>query len=714
MSETVAFQWVEVEGFRGFRHRQRVLLDASAVLIVGPNGTGKTSFFDAVQWLLVGSLQRLERWRVRKNDEHIVNRYRGLDPAVVEAELEIGGTRVRLRRQGRYDSGFLEWHTDDESLRGEDAERRLEEALTARPGQDIRRLLMTSALLQQDVVREVLEHKPAERYEQLAALLGLDELGAFAAAVRNRADRLAVAGKTARQALEKEEDQATNLRDRIAGLENDMRLAEDVRVARGRIAARVEALEPTVRVSPLPATSADAALLQQAARAAGEQLAGLVRAARDLADRRAVVDVPSPDAIEQLEQTAASAGQRVHEAKAAADAAEASLDEALGRSSKLQALAVHALDLLGPECPVCGKDIDEHDVRDRLHQRLDAQSDQELTVAASASETARLGLGLAQKELDQAKKQLAPALAARQQAQQLERDEELWRQVCATFDLPDGAPLEISVLSAIKAGDLGTADSVLGALRAVWTAAADLAAVLRTDTSDTRLTELRAQLRRAEELIETLKARVRLVSAQEEKGKLLQRATTRAVTAVNGKRFKRLAPTVQDIFGRLDPHPSFKTLDFNLDVYREKGIASPVARDETESVDADPLLVFSSSQANVTALSYFLALGWAAGREALPFVLLDDPLQSMDDVNVLGFADLCRHIRRQRQLVVSTHERRLASLLERKLAPRSNSERTRVIEFTAWTRDGPEIEQRLVEPQLAEGRQRSVVPLTAT
>src|SRR3954447_13314887 len=129
MSETVAFQWVEIEGFRGFKDRQRVLLDASSVLIFGPNGTGKTSFFDAIQWLLLGSLQRLERWRVRKNDEHIVNRYRGSDPAIVEAELEIGGRRIRLRRQGRYDSGFLEWYSDDASLHGEDAERRLEAAL---------------------------------------------------------------------------------------------------------------------------------------------------------------------------------------------------------------------------------------------------------------------------------------------------------------------------------------------------------------------------------------------------------------------------------------------------------------------------------------------------------------------------------------------------------------------------------------------------------
>lgn len=263
MSERVSFKWVEIEGFRGFNDCQRVLLDASAVLIVGPNGTGKTSFFDAIQWLLLGSLQRLERWRVRKNDEHIVNRYRGSEPAIVEAELEIAGRGIRLRRQGRYDSGFLEWHSEEVSLHGEDAERRLEEALTARPGQDIRRLLMTSALLQQDVVREVLEDKPAQRYEQLPALLGLDELGAFDTAVRSRAERLAAAGKAARRDLETAEDEAQRLRAQIETLEQSVRLADDVRQAREGIASHVEALAPTVVVSPLPATSADAALLQQ-------------------------------------------------------------------------------------------------------------------------------------------------------------------------------------------------------------------------------------------------------------------------------------------------------------------------------------------------------------------------------------------------------------------------------------------------------------------
>ncbi len=110
----------------------------------------------------------------------------------------------------------------------------------------------------------------------------------------------------------------------------------------------------------------------------------------------------------------------------------------------------------------------------------------------------------------------------------------------------------------------------------------------------------------------------------------------------------------------------------------------------------DPTIVFSSSQLNVVALAYFLALGLAFGRHALPFVLLDDPVQAMDDVNALGFADLCRHLQSRRQVVISTHDKRLGMLLERKLAPRVDEEAIRVVEFGAWSEDGPLLNQRQV------------------
>lgn len=157
-------------------------------------------------------------------------------------------------------------------------------------------------------------------------------------------------------------------------------------------------------------------------------------------------------------------------------------------------------------------------------------------------------------------------------------------------------------------------------------------------------------------------------------------------TSVAERRLKRVQPLVDDILERLEPHPAFTKLELRFDDYYRKGMAETVTHDVREDVEADPLLVFSSSQANVAALTWFLALSWSAGQTSLPFLLLDDPLQSLDDVNSLGFADLCRQLKEDRQLMVSSHEPRLARLLERKLAPRFRDDRTKIIRFTGWNR----------------------------
>jgi hypothetical protein len=183
----------------------------------------------------------------------------------------------------------------------------------------------------------------------------------------------------------------------------------------------------------------------------------------------------------------------------------------------------------------------------------------------------------------------------------------------------------------------------------------------------------------------------------------LQSLADHAVTArveVTERRVKAMQPLVANIFQRLDPHPAFKTIEFELDTYYRRGTTSPLVRDVVEDVSADPLVVFSTSQANIVALSYFIAMSLSAGQRGLPFLLLDDPVQSMDDVNVLGFADLCRHLQSRRQLIVSTHERRFAGLLERKLAPRTPDASTKLIRFAGWDRSGPTVDQIAVEPQL--------------
>lgn len=198
-------------------------------------------------------------------------------------------------------------------------------------------------------------------------------------------------------------------------------------------------------------------------------------------------------------------------------------------------------------------------------------------------------------------------------------------------------------------------------------------------------------------MLDVREARLEEESARAAQLKTLSDSTVEARVGVTQQRFMAVQPLVANIFSRLDPHPAFKTIEFELDTYYRKGTTSPVVRDDVAGISADPLIIFSTSQANIAALSYFLAMGISQGENGLPFVLLDDPIQSMDDVNVLGFADLCRHLRRSRQLVISTHDRRFARLLERKLSPRFADESTIAIEFVGWNRSGPVVAHQVVE-----------------
>src|SRR4051812_48932651 len=51
-----------VEDFRSIRGAQRISLDAPAVLIHGPNGTGKTSLLSAIEFGLTGAVASLGRF----------------------------------------------------------------------------------------------------------------------------------------------------------------------------------------------------------------------------------------------------------------------------------------------------------------------------------------------------------------------------------------------------------------------------------------------------------------------------------------------------------------------------------------------------------------------------------------------------------------------------------------------------------------------------
>ncbi len=176
---------LHIEAFRGFNDAIDVDLDASAIVLWGANGRGKTSLTDAIQWLLLGHIPRLRSLRSKTTEEYIVNRYAEAEGkrALVRALVTLsGGHEALISRDGDRRGSVLEVHLDGETIVGDKAEQRLCEMICgpALAPAEIDRYMFSMALLQQDVVRAFIADDSGDsRYTLLSRLLGLETLTLF-------------------------------------------------------------------------------------------------------------------------------------------------------------------------------------------------------------------------------------------------------------------------------------------------------------------------------------------------------------------------------------------------------------------------------------------------------------------------------------------------------------------------------------------------------
>jgi DNA repair exonuclease SbcCD ATPase subunit len=698
--EPAVFQAVEIEAFRGFRDPQRIRMGASAVVVSGMNGTGKTSFFDALQWLLIGELPRLTLHADRKSFDVVVNRWSS-GPAVVTAEMALQGSPVRVRRTGNQEGSILEWHGPDGVVRGADAETRLSLALLGRTRASMSEVLLNSALLQQEAVRSLLEANPQARFKHLAALMGLDDLSRFTDAAKRRSDALSKRASEVRTAAQRVTGDLIALEARESQLKNDLVSEATVNASRRALAAAAAAVSKTlVLPSGAPEQPQTASNLARALSTLEALCTKLVRQDDSLRGREAELPEP-PSVIEDSELS--NLRSALEEARAARAAAEGALEAERSRRGALVELASRAIPLLGPSCPVCGLEIDPVHVEQHLREVVD-DDDGALSDLEAEAQRAEERLTGAQNNVRLAEQRLAQAANTRALVENVREERDLWTRDVASLRESTGDLVLLGDDVFKTSNEREGLEAVLVAIERLRRPAEAHSRSLAGSTVGQTLDRISAELHSMRQRLAEAEQLASTQSQRSEGAKLLTAASARAAASVTEKRLQQVQPLVDDIFARLDPHPAFTRLEVRLGDYYRKGVAEAVTLDETEGVEADPLLVFSSSQANVAALTWFLALSWSAGSAALPFLLLDDPLQSLDDVNVLGFADLCRRLRARRQLVVSTHEPRLSRLLERKLSPRVEGPSTLRLHFRAWDRSGPVVEASEVPDQSSEGR----------
>ncbi|QPF26521.1 AAA family ATPase [Klebsiella sp. BDA134-6] len=84
-----------------------------------------------------------------------------------------------------------------------------------------------------------------------------------------------------------------------------------------------------------------------------------------------------------------------------------------------------------------------------------------------------------------------------------------------------------------------------------------------------------------------------------------------------------------------------------------------IAFNETPGHEHDAVFSMSSGQLSALVLSFTLALNQRYAKHTL--LLIDDPVQTLDEINVVGFIDLLRTEFRDRQIIMSTHEDRMSA-----------------------------------------------------
>lgn len=144
----------------------------------------------------------------------------------------------------------------------------------------------------------------------------------------------------------------------------------------------------------------------------------------------------------------------------------------------------------------------------------------------------------------------------------------------------------------------------------------------------------------------------------------------------------RLNRLWRDLFVRLAPNEPYVPA-FKIPEAETRGLQPKlITRHRLGGDGGAPGAMLSAGNLNTAALTLFIALHLTVEPE-LPWLILDDPVQSMDDVHIAHFAALLRTLAKEhdRQIIVAVHDRQLFEYLRLELSPAFETDTLQTLEL---------------------------------
>ncbi len=597
---SVYLSGITVEGFRGIGPKRTLQIapGPGLTLVVGRNGSGKSSFAEAVELLLTGAnwrwLNRSKVWKDGWRNLHHASRTAVSAELLVEGEtsaitvtrswpegVDIEGSVRKIARSGTSDPA-PHW----EELGWEEALR------TYRP------------FLSYNELGSMFDAGPTELHDRIQDVLGLDLLTDASKALRDARLPLTKALKAAKDDLKE--------------LLPRLQASDDARAktAYGALKGRtwdLEAVQAVAGGAGMGTTDATTAALERIARLQGPDVANVLERSDRL--RSALV------AQQALAGTDAS---RSHD-----------LAGLLGA-----AIAFHERHA-GEDCPICGRAGGlGGDWLDRSQAQLAVLTSEAEDVATADAEAraAVMAIGgiITSVPADLAADAITAGLDGGPAVQ-------AWEAVTAH-------PLAIEALPDHLDATVGPLDHALRTL---------------TEAAQRALSEREAAWKPlAAELAEWLTDARRAVRDDAVADQLLvaEDWLKGASSEIRRQRFAPVAAQARELWAQLRRNSSVELEDLVL-----QGTGPSRRLDLQVSIDGmegAALGVMSQGELNALALSLFLPRAMLT-ESPFRFIVIDDPVQSMDPARVDGLAVVLDRVAKDRQVIVFSHDDRLPEAVRR-------------------------------------------------
>ena len=695
---------LDIAGFRAFNGGVHLDLDGDVVLVVGANGQGKTSLFDAILWAFTGEISRLE------NPESIVSLYSDSGEAQVDITIASDdGRDLALTRRHDGRRSTLHLNDGDESFRGEEAEYRLIRRLwpeglgASEPREALRVALERGVYLQQDVLTGFLTaDTESERFNAIAGIMGAGLVTELQTSLENSRRGWSRATNQLRAEIAETEE-------RRSGLEFQLReMAETTpaavvnqyewsswwaqAVGQGVSELSVPGVDSSDAHAAIDSAMSQLRAIRLSRERRGDDLRGLLEIVRELTPPQSNM-AELVQAVEESRAALSAAREVLAEAEVGVSEIRRRQVETRSTQEELRVLAEVALRHLQELCPVCQQTYDRETTRERLNALINSSTSL-VDTSDAMPDLSGLAADVQARETQVSAAELALRDAQRQDRIRVDRQERIRIGLEEHgITIADDFMVSNALEQAIEENN-----QHIERITTIGASGETIALSLARRGQIARQIEIEQEVLR---LNRELAAKLGDIRTREETGEVvsgmiesLRNSSSDLVVSELG----RLEYLLQRIYTAVDPHPEFRIVRLISRMWQGRGRLVAELTDPLRGFQREnPRDFLSSSQMNVLAVSVFLALNLGIPSLPLRMAILDDPLQSLDDLNLLGLVDILKRLRERRQLMIATHDVRFASLLERKLRPISFSQRTVRVELSGWNSTGPIAAQSDVE-----------------